>query len=35
MLTMDFFNEVLKMLGAQPISWLSDPFWSMAAVVTN
>lgn len=30
-----FFNEVLKILGAQPISWLSDPFWSMAAVVTT
>lgn len=28
-----FFNEVLKKLGAEPISWLSDPTWSMVAVV--
>ncbi len=30
-----FFNEVLKIIGVAPISWLSDPFWSMTAVVVT
>jgi arabinogalactan oligomer/maltooligosaccharide transport system permease protein len=30
-----FFNELLKNFGIAPISWLSDPFWSMFAVIST
>lgn len=30
-----FFNQVLQNFGIAPISWLSDPYWSMFAVVAT
>ncbi len=30
-----FFNQVLATIGIAPISWLSDPNWSMFAVITT
>ncbi len=30
-----FFNLFLKSMGAEPLPWLSDPFWAMVAVIAT